>query len=201
MDGVIANFYKGFASYLNDNYGCTLDTNVEPASYPFDDWGHGVDRIDFDKASREWIEQDGFEQLPIFDGAEEFVKELMNTCNVFIVTARIGDWNQKFPPETRDRIKNNTYNWLAKHGIPADRLFFAHDKVPFCKMQGISVMIEDKMSTALDASKEGIHTILMNRGYNGSQVDRFRIYRAFDFNDALKQLRKMIKQWNANPTS
>jgi len=194
MDGVIANFYRGFSKYLNERHGCTLNPNIEPKSYPFNDWGHGVDKINFDQASREWIQQNGFGKLPAFDGAEDFVKELMNLCNVYIVTARIGDWNQKFTTKTRDQIKQNTYDWLEQHGIPADNLFFAHDKIPFCQKNGISVIIEDKLSTALEAAKNGIHTILMDRGYNGSQINRFKIYRAYSFDEALNQLRKMMKQ-------
>jgi len=194
MDGVIANFYNGFATYLNENYGCTLDPNAEPESYPFSNWGGGVDKIDFDQASRSWIEQGGFGKLPAFDGTEEFVKELMKICNVYVVTARIGDWDQKFTPEMKATIKENTFEWLERHNILTDKLFFTHEKVPFCQENGISVMIEDKMSTALEGSKNGIHTILMNRGYNGSQIDRFKIYRAFNFDEAINQLQKMMKQ-------
>jgi len=194
MDGVIANFYKGFADYLNKNYGCTLNLNEEPKNYDFDKWGCGVDGIDFDKASKEWIEQDGFGKLPVFDGAEEFVEKLMSISTIYIVTARIGDWEQKFSEETKKRIENNTYGWLKKHNMPIDKLFFTHEKIDFCKENGISVMIEDKLSTALNAAKNGISTILMDRGYNESQIDRFKIYRVFNFNDAIEQLEKMETQ-------
>lgn len=193
MDGVIVNFYKGFSKHLNKNYGCTLDTNVEPEEYPFEKWGHGVDRVNFDTASKEWIEKDGFEKLPAFDGATEFVKELMSLCNVFIVTARIGDWSQKFTPETRDRIKDNTRNWLKENDIPSDNLFFSHEKIPFCKENAISIMIEDKPSTAMEASKNKIHTILINRAKNRSQFPRYMIYKVSSLDEVLEQLRKLIK--------
>lgn len=193
IDGVIANFYHGFASYLNDKYNCTLDVNVEPKNYSFEKWGHGVENVNFDISSNEWINQDGFEKLPAFEGAEKFVKQLINMCDVCIVTARIGDWNQKFGPGMKNRIKRNTYNWLKRHNMPVDKLHFIHEKIPFCKERGISIMIEDKMDTALEASKNGMHTILMNRGYNGSQIDWFRIYRVYNFNKVLDQIRKLNK--------
>jgi uncharacterized HAD superfamily protein len=193
MDGVIANFYNGFASHLNSNYGCTLDPAKEPKNYPFEDWGHGVDTIDFNDASYNWIKQNGFEKLPAYSGIKEFVKQLMSLYDVYIVTARIGDWEQKFSSDIKNQIKKNTYNWLKKYGIPSTKLYFVHDKVPFCKEHGISIIIEDKLETALKAAKEGIHTILIDREYNNSKANRFRIYRVYDFDEALGQIKRLIK--------
>ena len=115
-------------------------------------------------------------------------------CSVYIVTARIGDWNQKFSQGLVDIIKEGTYSWLDKHGIPTDNLHFHHDKVPFCIDNGISVMIEDKFSTALNGSKSGLHTVLMNRGYNGSQIDRYKIYRVYDFDEALAKVKELSEK-------
>ncbi|KKM82354.1 hypothetical protein LCGC14_1320500 [marine sediment metagenome] len=191
MDGVIANFYKEFGRFLNEEYGCTLPLDEEPASYSFNNWGHGVDRVPIDEASNKWILSGGLQNIPPYEGMEGFVRELMITCNVYVVTARVGDWQRLLPDNVKDTIKRDTYKWLEKYYIPSEKLYFSHEKIEFCKEHGISVMIEDKPSTALEASKNGIHTILMNRGYNGSQIDRFRIYRAYSYDDALKQLRKL----------
>lgn len=194
MDGVIANFYYGFSTFLNENYNCTLNPNIEPENYPFEDWGHGIEHINFDEAVYAWLKQDGFKNLPSYDGAKEFVTKLMDTCSVYIVTARVGDWNKKFKPDVIKKIKQDTREWLEAMEIPTERLYFRHDKIPFCQENGISIMFEDKFSTALDGAKNGIHTVLMDRGYNGSQINRFRIYRVFSFDEALNQLEKMIKQ-------
>jgi uncharacterized HAD superfamily protein len=191
MDGVIANFYQEFGRFLNEEYGCTLPLDEEPTSYSFSDWGHGVDRVPIDEASNKWIRSGGLLNIPPYNNMIEFVNELMNTCNVYIVTARVGDWERLLPGDVKNTIQQDTHKWLDKHGIPSDKLHFSHKKVDFCKEHGISIMIEDKLSTALEASKNGIHTILINRGYNGSQIDRFRIYRAYTFDDALNWLRKM----------
>lgn len=191
MDGVIADFYKEFARFLNEEYGCTLSLDEEPPSYSFRDWGNGVDRVKIDEASDKWIRSGGLLNIPAYEGMQEFVEELMNTCNVFVVTARVGDWERTLHDDVKNTIKKDTYTWLEQHGIPSDKLYFSHEKIEFCKKHGISVLIEDKPSTALEASKNGLHTILMNRGYNGSQIDRYKIYRAYTYDDALKQLRKM----------
>lgn len=191
MDGVIANFYVEFGRFLNDEYGCTLPLDEEPTNYSLNEWGHGTDRISIGEASNKWIRSGGMLSISAYDGMEDFVSELMDMCNVYVVTARIGDWNRLLPDDIKNTIKQHTYKWLEQHGIPANKLFFSHEKIDFCKEHGISVMIEDKLSTALEASKNGIHTILMNRGYNGSQIDRFRIYRVFSYDEVLDKLRRM----------
>lgn len=193
MDGVIANFYVEFARFLNDEYGCTLPLDEEPTNYSFNDWGHGVDRVSIEEASNKWIRSGGLQRMPPYSGMESFVNELMTICNVYVVTARVGDWQRLLPADVKDIIKRDTYKWLKEYNIPSDKLYFSHKKIDFCKDNGISVMIEDKPSTALEASKNGIHTILMNRGYNGSQIDRFRIYRAYSYDDALEQIRKLTQ--------
>lgn len=191
LDGVIANFYFAFSTFLNANYGTTLNPLQDPDHYDFDQWGHGVDHIDFDGASLNWIQNNGFEKIPAYKGAKEFAQELLSRYNVYIVTARIGDWEQKFSGDQKNKIKKNTFNWLKKLGIPNTKLYFAREKVPFCQEKGISIMIEDKFETALKASKEGIHTVLINRGYNTSKADRLKVYRAFDYNEALELLKRL----------
>lgn len=193
IDGCIANFYNGFATFLNQQYGCTLNPLTDPASYPFEDWGHGVDQIDFDAASESWIKQDGFDKLPCYVGAAEFIKTLMDRYDVYIVTARVDDWEQKFSKVIQNKIKKNTFDWLSRLGVPNTKLYFIKDKIPFCQEKGISVIIEDKLETALKAAKEGVHAVLMNRGYNQSKANRFRVYRVFNFDEALTQLARLIK--------
>jgi len=193
LDGVVANFAYSFQKFLNENYGCSFNPLKDPTKYSFENWGHGVDKIDLDAASSAWMNNNGFSGLPSYTGAEEFVTNLMDNYDVYIVTARVGDWDQKLSKTTKDIIKKNTYDWLQDRGIPANRLYFAHDKIPFCKEHQISVIVEDKLETALKAAKEGIHTVLIDRGYNQSKSERLRVYRVYNFNEALSQLKKLIQ--------
>ena len=193
LDGVIAQFASSFQSYLNQNYGCDFDTTIDPAAYSFEDWGHGVDKINVNEASREWIKQNGFENIPSYPGAEDFVAKLMLNYDVFIVTARVGDWEKKLSVTIKNQVKTNTINWLASRNIPATQLHFVHDKIPFCLEHNISIIVEDKLETALKAAKEGMHTILIDRGYNQSKAERLRVYRVRDFNEALNQIAKLVQ--------
>lgn len=193
LDGVVANFYYGFSAFLNKHYGCDLDPYTDPPSYSFEAWGHGVDKVDVNTASIEWMKQDGFAKLPAYDGADAFVAQLMNDYDVYIVTARVGDWEQKLSKDVKNQIKENTYDWLKLRNIPVTRLRFIHDKIPFCQEHGISIIVEDKLETALKAAKEGIRTILIDRGYNQSKVERLKVYRSYDFNEALNHIAKLVQ--------
>ncbi|MFA5024048.1 MAG: hypothetical protein WC523_03790 [Patescibacteria group bacterium] len=191
LDGVIANFCYSFRDFLNKNYNCNFNIDVEPASYDIGDWGCGIENINIDEVVSAWIKQGGFSQIPSYPGTEDFVQSLMSNYDVSIVTARVGDWDQKFSKNVQNKIKQDTSDWLQKRNIPADRLFFIHDKIPFCQENEISIIIEDKLETAIKASKEKVHTILMNREYNQSKSERLRVYRVYDFNEALVQLSKL----------
>jgi uncharacterized HAD superfamily protein len=196
MDGVIANFHKGFAEFLNKEYGCTLDPNISPSKYSFEDWGGGVERVNIKDATNKWMMDYGFNTLMPFEGAEKFVKGLDSIVDLYIVTARVGkgEWkNQVLPEHIVKKAKLDTISWLQRHNMPTEKLFFIKDKIPFCKDNGISIVIEDKLETALNASKEGLHTILINTNYNSSIADRFKIYRVENLDEALEWVKKLIK--------
>jgi uncharacterized HAD superfamily protein len=193
IDGVLADFYKGLALFLNNNYNCNLDLDKEPGKYNIEDWGGGAEKVNFDQVVPHWMSEGGLLTLPVFDQADDFVKSLKSMSDVYIVTARIGDWQPKFPSNLESRVKEDTATWLFNNGIKPDNLFFEHNKIDFCLNNGISVMIEDKLSTALMGSKSGLHTVLMNRGYNDSP-DRFRVYRVYNYPEALKQVRKLVER-------
>lgn len=166
IDGVIAGFYSGFAQYLNRHYGTTLDPIKEPPVYDIYEWKHYLSKSDIDKAIVEWMLDDGFLKLPIYNGAIDFVYQLMDQYDVYITTARLGDFEQKLGKDTLQKIIDDTKNWFRKYGIPYDKLFFRHDKIKFCKENGIRILIEDKLKTAIKGSENGILSIVMSRPWN-----------------------------------
>lgn len=191
IDGVLANFYAGFGNYLNQRYNANLDLAKEPPVYSFSEWGPGLDAIDMEQASNDWIASDGFLKVPVYPGAKEFVEKLMTLGNVHIVTARVGDFEQKFATDTEIQIKNDTYEWFRIHHIPTNgRIRFAHKKVNLCKEENISILVEDKLSTVLEAAQEGIHSIIMDRAWN-HHPDRFKVYRANNYDEILDFVRKL----------
>lgn len=193
IDGVIANFYKSFATYLNKTYGANLDVLDEPTSYVFTDWDEALADMDVDEAVINWINNDGFLHLDPYVGAEDFVRELMALGNVHIVTARVGDFETRFNEETIQQIKENTQKWFNNHDIPTNGdVIFSHKKVDLCLKEGISILVEDKLSTIIDAAQNDIHAIVMNRAWN-RHPDRFKVYRAHSYEDVLEFVRRLSK--------
>ena len=191
IDGVIGDFHASFAQYLNDNFGAGLDIHKEPAVYSFDHWGPNLGHIDMEEASNNWIMDGGFTKLKPYSGAASFVKELMEIANVHIVTARIGDFDQSFPTEMETKIKRDTYEWFSTHDIPTNgEVRFSHKKVELCKNENISILIEDKLSTVLDAAQENIHAIIIDRAWN-QHPERFRVYRSPNYDGILNAVRKL----------
>jgi uncharacterized HAD superfamily protein len=193
LDGVLANFYRWFSSYLNQHYGTTLDTTHEPHFYNFDEWGGGVNNIDVKEATRKWIASGGYRNMAIYPGAAEFFNELNEIFDVYIVTAREEDLWGNIDPSTTQRVKQDTFDWLKDYGLKSDKVFFHRDKVSFCINNGIRLMVEDKLATALEGAKNGIDTILIDRYWNQSP-QRFRIFRAMDYAQAVKHLKNLSKQ-------
>lgn len=202
IDGVIADFFRGFASHLNDKQNAGIDLSKEPPVYSLHNWGHDIPRDVVDAEIIHWMESGGYEHMPMYEGAKEFVYKLMDKYDVHIVTARVGDFRMNLPEAIQAIIRRDTERWFQNHGIPADKLFFEHKKVDFCKENNIPVLIEDKLSTVVEAAESGMPAILIDRGWNqegdawyGEHLDRnhSNIYVAYNYNDVLDILGDLVE--------
>lgn len=171
MDGVIADFYTSFAKHLNNRLGSNIDISVEPSVYSLHDWDHGLPNTLVNKEIPAWMIAGGYKDMPIYAGAKSFVYQLLDRYDVHIVTARIGDFKMNLPDTLKSLIRRDTDTWFRAHAIPADKLFFEHEKVAFCKENGINIVIEDKLSTVVSATQAGLTAILINRGWNQWESD------------------------------
>lgn len=190
VDGILASFYEAFADYLNKTYDAGLNIHTEPANYSFKDWGPKLKNVNLDKATVNWIKQHGFLKVPVYENAQNFIENLNKICNVFIVTARVGDYKQYFDKNVINTIMNDTASWFKNNNFPDNKIIFEHKKIDFCKENSIPILIEDKLETVLAGAKEGIHCILLNRAWN-QHPERFKIYRAYNYEDILKIIRKL----------
>lgn len=193
IDGVLGCFYLGFSSFLNEKYNTTLDVLEEPFRYNFDEWGHGVELLDLDSASKDWVLNGGYLTMPIYSGALDFYNKLCNQYEVSLVTARVGD-RERNNPILIQKIKDDTSTWLKNNKLNLiNKVYFEPNKVDFCKNNDIHIMIEDKLSTAIEGSKNNLDTILIHRNWNNSPP-RFRVYRSFDYNSALSTIQKLFNE-------
>ena len=196
IDGVIGNFYKSFAMYLNKHYGCKLDINTEVPVYDLYKWGHGLSEDTVNSAIDAWMLDDGFLNIPVYPGAKQFVYKLMDKYDVYIVTARMGDFKTRLADDVLVKIKKDTLKWFKKHGIPAPKIFFDHNKIDFCLSNSISILIEDKFKTAKLGIQNGIDCVLMSRPWNVTEYlsakltskEKVYLHVAKDFNNILEIL-------------
>jgi len=195
IDGVIADFYTGFASYLNKNVNAGLDLTNGPDNYNLHLWGHNLPKDVVNKQIPEWILNGGYANMSIFPGAKEFVYKLMDKYDVHIVTARVGDFTFDLSGKTQETIKRDTFGWLKKHGIPSNKLFFEHKKTDFCQKNKVPILIEDKLETVIGSANKGVRSILMDRSWNqdgnGLKRDHFNIFVAYNYDDILKILEEL----------
>lgn len=191
IDGVLADFYHGFADFLNKHYKAELDLNVEPSSYKFSEWNPNLRNLDIGEASRNWINNDGLLNLPIYYGARDFVFDIADMCDIYIVTARAGDFIELFTDKITEKIKSDTYSWFIHHKIPVGKIYFEHEKVDFCEANNIPILVEDKLETVLSASKKGLKSILINRNWNKYQ-DSPMISRVDSYSEALSRIKELI---------
>jgi uncharacterized HAD superfamily protein len=198
IDGVIANFYVGFGSHLNKNVNAGLNLDKGPAKYNLHYWGHNLPKDVINEEIPKWVLGGGYDTMPIFPGAKEFVYKLMDKYDVYIVTARVGDFSLDLSGKVQKTIKRDTFRWLRKHGIPSNKLFFEHNKVDFCQKNKIPILIEDKLPTVVDGADKGIRCILMDRSWNqdnnGLQRDHFNIFEAYSYDDILEILEELTSE-------
>jgi len=194
IDGVIAHFYKGFGQYLNKVYNTNLNIDGEPSTYSMRDWDPAFSKEDIDVASKNWILGSGFFKMPIYPGAKEFVYELMDLCDVYIVTGRINDYDMALSDNVKYKIRNDTKKWFKYHGIPAEKLFFAGDKAKFCNDNGIKILIEDKLSTVENAVVQGIESFLMYRKYNDTKIVHPRLHKVDNYSQIISKIREILNE-------
>lgn len=183
IDGVIADFYSGFSKFLNQNYGTKLPAE-EPHYYDFNEWGGGIDKINIDNATIQWIAENGYLKLKPYAGAKEFVQSLSNDFDVYIVTARVGEFTGFHTDQIKRLIKQETIQWLSDFIVDTNKVYFEYNKIDFCHRHNILCMIEDKLATAIRGSKHGISTVLVNRNWN-QKPDSDLIKRAYSYNEVL----------------
>lgn len=98
-------------------------------------------------------------EIPIYDGAQEFVDALTQRNEMYVVTS----------PWTGNWWHSERVDWLGAHlGVSAGRIIFAHNKT---MIRG-DALIDDRLSHIVDWSKanpDGIG-VLVDRAYNQGEL-------------------------------
>ena len=177
MDDVIADFRSNFSSWVERKYNIEID--VESPEYYFinDLTKHDINP---EGVFLDFVEQEGFRNLTLVDGANEFLKELKNLGYwIHILTAR---------PSDNIRCFYDTHRWLSDNDIVFDKLSFNSEKFRWCAnseyydSNSIKFAIDDSPKHTTEYVKHGIKCYVPNKSYNKEvwESDGVVTYDSFD---------------------
>ncbi len=149
MDGVIADTAQQFLNWYEMKTGVKLTKKDI----------HGKEELEAlpDRLAKQFVFEAGFFRgVPVMDGAQEAVRELMKYFDVYIVSAAM-----EFPQSLSEK-----YEWLREHFpfIPWNNIIFCGDK----SIVGTDYMIDDHVKN-LDRFKG--RPFLFSAGHN-VHIDR-----------------------------
>ncbi|MFA5176364.1 MAG: hypothetical protein WC413_03860 [Candidatus Nanoarchaeia archaeon] len=123
------------------------------------------------------------EDIKPIPGAQQAINILKNKHNLIIVTSR---W---------DNLRAHTEKWINKYYPNSfSEIYFSNDfsanngnvkKSEICKKLGVNIIIEDNLHYALDCSKEGIISILLDKPWNKQSENYERVFRVNTWDDIL----------------
>jgi 5'(3')-deoxyribonucleotidase len=115
LDGVVADFNRGWIGRYNREFGTTLD----PAQVVMWDGIHKLTHFETMDSFWTWAQAGDtsfFRDLPVIEGALETLTDLAREHRIVIVSSKF-DW--AIP---------DTLAWLSEHRIPAREIHFVWDK-------------------------------------------------------------------------
>ena len=130
IDGTLGDYHGHFSSFaanfLDVSFGYRTDkvfTRYQGGE-PYKEWFcrmYDCDETTF-RAVKLAYRQGGMKRtMPMFEGADEFVRDLRADAEVWLATTR--------PHERFDRIDPDTKEWLRRNDIRFDALYFGDDKM------------------------------------------------------------------------
>jgi hypothetical protein len=172
VDGVLADFSKGFCGVLKDLYGLELDPRACKSWY-WSDWADGLTKEMEDEAWKAIFEDPKYKAFwidlsPLCSGQETLrINDLSRRNVVSFLTNRAAKGQHK-------NVAEDTRWWLEGQSLrTAANTFLADhgDKGKQARKLGAHLAIEDNGPNALDYLDNGIGVALLRRAYNESFVE------------------------------
>lgn len=162
IDGVLADYVKGFVAFINKTLGTDYDyTQVKEYNVP-KSLGLSVNE---GKLLKDLYRRSGAKRtLPTMPGAAEFTKRLKSMgVNIILLTAR--------PEDKYSSIYYDTLHWLRENDIEFDLLLFDKSKGErLDKVLGderkLDFFVDDVLKNLEDVSKYTNQLFLVNKPYN-----------------------------------
>lgn len=128
--------------------------------------------------------------------ASEIINKLKEDNEIYIITARLSDFEKEGQEENKQKMKDVVIKWFKEYDIPYDEIIFTSEsKLKICIEKGIDVMIEDNVDNINSISKS-IPVICFDARYNRECTGKniIRCYSWYDIYGKLKNLKdNMLK--------
>lgn len=167
MDGVIADTVACFIQWYEKEHGI----RIEKEAFEGKPEAEGLPG----NAVRKYVHSPGFfRSVPVMEGAQEAVQELMKSFDIYIVSAAM-----EFPQSLFEK-----YEWLKEHFpfIPWKNIIFCGDK----SIIGTDYMIDDHVRN-LDSCKG--KTLMFTAGHNAGANHHTRVN---NWNEVISLLKEEV---------
>lgn len=193
IDGVLTDIERAILDYGSKFcYEHNLPQNIKIGEYEDKDTFYWT----VEQSEKFWNEYiiEYFTKYPPRNFASEVTKQLKKEENeIYIITARNG-WG--VPKEQVSKIQEYTKQWLKENQIYYDKMIFTTgSKLPYCKENGIDIMIEDSPTNIADIAKE-IPVICFHNAYN-AKVEGKNITRAYSWYNVYNKIKTIASSFLA----
>lgn len=189
IDDTLSSFIAEFLKWYNIKLGTSYDFNDFKDYY----WPNWMDVTEKEavKSVHDFFETEEFKNLPVLDGAKEWVEQMSEKYELYIVTARqtiveriTRDWLDKnFADKFKEVVFGNHY---ALNGVRGP------GKGELCEKLGCEVLIDDNFYHLESLEKHGIKAVLLDRPWNKEIKDSEYVKRAYNWDEASKYLEEYL---------
>jgi len=159
IDGVLANYARGFSLFIERQTGIMIEGSQINQEIAF---RHKIGVGKYEHLKHLYRESGEKVMIPVYPGASSFLKALRQRgFSIVLLTAR--------PYKKYKRMFADTLSWLNKHELLYDALIFDEDKnIRLYREFGDRVLffIEDDFEKARGIADLGVRVFLMDHPYN-----------------------------------
>ncbi|MDD5133296.1 MAG: hypothetical protein PHD81_01755 [Candidatus Nanoarchaeia archaeon] len=188
LDEVLGELLSPVLVYYNQRFNKNLDINQFHCYNFWEVWG-GT-KQEAIQIVNDFFTEGHSENIKPIPGAQQAINILKNKRNLIIVTSR------------GDNLRAYTEKWINKsYPKSFSEIYFSNDfsanngnvkKSEICKKLGVNLIIEDNLHYALDCSKEGIISILLDKPWNKQSENYERVFRVNNWDDILHLMPKKV---------
>jgi len=191
LDDVLCNFIAEFLKWYNPQHGTNWQFE-DVISYHWPNFMHITAEQAIADVHKFHISQ-GFANLPVMPGAQEFISRLALKHELSIVTSR------------QNAAKEATYNWLDRNfpGVFRQVLFANHysadgsparTKGELCQEIGCELIVDDDGRHLDSLLAHNIKAVIMDKPWNKNDQLPAGVIRAYNWEEAVQAVEKLLTE-------